>query len=110
MNTHENAEQIELLVLYPSTIKEVWEIMGTDAHVFDDNGGDPDGPSWYIQLDQVDIEISGRIEINNLGYVAWGYVINEYDGTAQDRYYMHQTFPNRWCGYSSRDVAYGIGE
>jgi hypothetical protein len=100
----------ELLVLYPDHIDEVWDVLAEfeQGGLFDDNGGEPDGPSWYIEADEVgDAALLSSIEGAGLGYTARGVRVEGYNGSDQHRAWMDAHF-QYWCGFSSRKLAYGI--
>ncbi len=73
---------------------------------FDDNGGSPDGPSWYIPLNEVSREVVDQIEINRLGRSESAHVFVDYDGSEEQKRELNEKFFGRWCGYSGRGVAY----
>jgi hypothetical protein len=100
----------ELLVLYPEAVQNgrAWDELGDDAGVFDDNGGNPDGGSWYAPAWAIENESIAFVKHNRCGYVAQGVEIRPYDGGDEDQEYMAEHFQGRWCGYSSRNVAYGL--
>jgi len=104
----QDAGDVEVLVLFGMTPEAV-EILGEDAdnpHPYDDNGGAPDGPSWYASMDEVASEVADEIEINQLGHRVNAHIITGYDGTDEQKRELNDKFPFRWCGYSSRGVAY----
>lgn len=97
----------ELFVLYEMN-NHVIEILQSDEdnpHPFDDNGGEPDGPSWYVVSEDLSPEVMAALENNRLGYRCSGLVIADYDPES-DEALMNENFPSQWCGYSSRDVVY----
>ena len=105
----EYAGDVEVLVLYGATIDDAVEVLGGDAenpYPLDDNGGAPDGPSWYVEADSIASEIVAQIEANRFGYRANARIITGYDGTDEQKRELNDKFPFRWCGYTSRQVAY----
>ena len=99
---------VEVLVVYNMN-QETEEILGADQDnpfPFDDNGGEPDGPSWYVDANDVSPEIIDQIKINRLGHVATVHVFTTYEGSREQKHLLNSRFPFRWCGYSGRGVAY----
>lgn len=77
-----------------------------EGHPFDDNGGDPDGNAWIVE--PLDLGSALRPIVNGgIGRVVLGTRIEGYRGTDEVRAWMDARF-REWCGFSSRDVAYGI--
>ena len=74
--------------------------------VFDDNGGDPDGPAWIIEAGELGAALKPVVE-QGVGHNARGVRVKGYNGSDQHRAWMDAHF-QYWCGFSSRDVAYGI--
>lgn len=103
-----NEEAVRLLVLDPDSVDQVWPLLDESYGIFDDNGVEPDGPSWCCEADALDPDELETIVKRNLGYEADGFRISGYSGDETDHREMHKRFPLRWCGYSSRNVAYGI--
>jgi hypothetical protein len=101
-------EGIELLVIYPQMAAKAWEILGEDAYQFGDNGGDPDGPSYYRPADGFDAGDVDSIVSAHLGHVEYGWREEGYTGSDADRQRMAEIAPNRWCGYSSDRELYYI--
>lgn len=84
---------------------DVMREMGEDG-AFDDNGGDPDGPAWIIEasaLGNAAKPVIGR----GIGHITRGVRVDGYRGTDEQHARMDARF-GQWCGFSSRDVAYGI--
>lgn len=103
---------VEVLALNAMSVSDAFEVINRVEEglsgVFDDNGGEPDGPSWYIPVDEIGWQAANAITANGLGYIIDADKIKWYDGNDDDREWMKAHYPHRWCGYSSRDVAYGI--
>ena len=103
-----HVEDTEILVVYNMT-DEAIEILGADQynpHPFDDNGAPPDGPAWYIPLDEISDEVVDQIEACQLGGRASAHVFVDYDGSEEQKQELNYFFPGRWCGYTLREVAY----
>ena len=101
-------EDTEILIVY-NMCREAMEILSSDEDnpfPFDDNGGQPDGPSWYIPLGEVSAEIVDEIGIHCLGREASAHVIVNYDGSQEQKRELNERFWGRWCGYTSREVVY----
>ncbi len=96
--------EVELIVLFGNDVERVWPLL--EGHPFDDNGGEPDGPSWMAPAADFSPEEIDAIVAGRLGYVAVGYEVDGYDGSNEARAMMKALSEFRWCGYSSRDVAY----
>ena len=47
---------IDLLIVDPTSAAEIWKILSNDIKNFGDNDGDPDGPSFYRPADLFDPE------------------------------------------------------
>lgn len=100
---------MELLVIYTQTANEAFNLLGDEAGLFGDNGGDPDGPSYYrptvdISEGAVDAIVNGR-----LGHVAIG------EEVSYERNEETGEYPNLggndvkgWCGYQADGVAYVV--
>ena len=73
---------------------------------FDDNGGDPDGPSWIVEPGYLGRALGPIIE-RGLGHQVHGVLVDDYRGTDEERTRLDVQF-SQWCGFSSRSVAYGI--
>lgn len=73
---------------------------------FDDNGGDPDGPSWIVEPGDLGRALGPIIE-RGLGHQVHGVLVDDYRGTDEERTRLNEQF-SQWCGFSSRGVAYGI--
>jgi hypothetical protein len=73
---------------------------------FDDNGGEPDGPSWIVEPGDLGRALNPVIE-RGLGRVVRGVAVDGYRGTDEERARLNEQF-SQWCGFSSRNVAYGI--
>lgn len=99
-------EQVELVVLFGIEVAHVWPLL-SDGNPFDDNGGTPDGPAWLAPAADFEPEELDSIVAYHLGYLTYGYEIG-YDGSDEDRARMKELSEFRWCGYSSRNVAYYI--
>lgn len=95
--------EVELIVLFGNDVERVWPLL--EGHPFDDNGGEPDGPSWMAPAADFSPEEIDAI-IPRFGYITTGYEIDGYDGSDEARAMMKALSEFRWCGYSSRDVAY----
>lgn len=74
--------------------------------VFDDNGGDPDGPAWIIEAGELGAALKPVVE-QGVGHNARGVRVEGYNGSDQHRAWMDAHF-QYWCGFSSRGIAYGI--
>ncbi len=74
--------------------------------VFDDNGGDPDGPAWIIEAGELGAALKPVVE-QGVGHNARGVRVEGYNGSDQHRAWMDAHF-QYWCGFSSRKLAYGI--
>ena len=99
----------EVLMLYGLSINDAIEILGSDMenpHPLDDNGGEPDGPAWIVAADEIAPEIAGQIKASHLGYTTMAHVFTGYDGSREQVAELNEKFFGRWCGYSSRGVAY----
>ena len=108
METMLRFKGVELLVLHTGTAAQAFGLF--EGFPFDDNGGDPDGPSWYCETGDVSADEIAAVEAANLGYVTEGVMATGYDGSDAHKEQMQARFGFRWCGYSSRAVAYGIEE
>ena len=96
---------MELLVIYTQTANEAFEILGDEAGLFGDNGGDPDGPSYYRPVGEISETAVDAIVNRRLGYIAIGEEIAyERDGESGE----YPVFDNAkgWCGYQADGVAY----
>jgi len=101
-------EDTEILIVYNMT-PEVEKILMSDEDnpfPFDDNGGSPDGPSWYIPLNEVSREVVDQIEINRLGRSESAHVFVDYDGSEEQKRELNEKFFGRWCGYSGKGIVY----
>ncbi len=74
---------------------------------FDDNGVEPDGPSWIVPEDDLDSKVVKELTLSGELLVATGDII-AYDGSERDRATLDATYPGGWCGFSSRGEAYGL--
>jgi len=101
-------QEVELVVLFGGRVEQVWPLL--EGHPFDDNGGEPDGPAWLAPAADFEPEEIDGIVAGQLGYVTTGYEVRGYDGSNEDRTRMFKLSGFRWCGYSSRDVAYYIAD
>lgn len=105
---HEHTD-VELLVLYNMNYLVLDILTAVEQqHLFDDNGFDPDGPSWYIPSDEVDTGALLELLNRNLGYLASGVAVREFVDDYDMRQYMRGLNPFKWCGYGIRDTAYYI--
>lgn len=97
---------VELLVVYTQTANEAFEILGDEAGLFGDNGGDPDGPSYYRPTVDVSDEAIDAIVNRRLGHVAVGEEI----AYEPDEYREYPSLDGEnvkgWCGYQSDKIAY----
>jgi len=101
--------EVEVLVLYGATIDDASNILSNDPenpYPFDDNGDSPDGPSWYVEADEIAPEIMGQIKASRFGYTTVAHVFTGYEGTEEQKRELNRRFPFRWCGYSSRGTVY----
>lgn len=99
--------EVELLVLFGNEVERVWPLL--EGFQFGDNGGEPDGPSWMAPADDFTPEEIDAI-VPRFGYITTGYEVDGYDGSDEDRARMKALSDFRWCGYSSRDIAYYIAD
>jgi len=97
---------VELVVLFGNEVERVWPLL--EGYQFDDNGGEPDGPAWLALAEDFTPEELDSIVAGQLGYVTTGYEFGGYDGSDEARGMMKRLSQFRWCGYSSRDVAYYV--
>lgn len=100
-------KQVELLVLHEMD-DHVISVLQSDQEnpfPFDDNGGEPDGPSWYVPTLDLSPEVVSALLANHLGYTTTGYAV-AYSGTTDEQDQLNAQYPHRWCAYSSRNIAY----
>lgn len=101
-----NAGTEMVLALYSMT-SEAAEILneGMDTpYPYDDKN--PDGPSWYIPVDDLSSESIYEICTQQLGYITGARVLAGYTGSEDQKTYLHEHFPFNWCGYPSRCIVY----
>mgnify|MGYP000915409149 CR=1 FL=1 len=99
---------VELLVVYTSSAAVAWDVLGDEAGLFGDNGGDPDGPSYYRPTTDLSDDSVNAIVANRLGHIEVGeqvaYERNE-DGEYER---LDGNGLKGWCGYQTDSVAYLI--
>lgn len=95
------ATKTKVNLLRLTDAQHAFELLGDDAGLYGDNGGDPDGDEWLVATNELDPENVDRVVAAGLGEVVTGWQVEPY------------TEPNNyvdWCGYSSCNVAYFLGE
>jgi len=94
------------MVKISSAVEDVFDKLGEEQAMFDDNGGDPDGALWLVPED--DLSADAVLDLVRAGDVdiVEGDIV-EYDGRGRTRAILDAAYPDGWCGFSSRGEAYG---
>jgi hypothetical protein len=103
-----NARMIDVVIVDDIDINKAMALVreADEGFPFDDNGGDPDGPSWIVEPGDLGRALGPIIE-RGLGHQVHGVLVDDYRGTDEERTRLDVQF-SQWCGFSSRGIAYGI--
>jgi hypothetical protein len=94
----------DLLVITNTTIVD--RIAGHS--LMDDNGAPADGTAWILPTFDLTPKKIAEIIDADAGYLVRGYTVHRYDGSPEMRKYLAETFESGgWCGFTSRQQAYG---
>lgn len=100
--------EVKVLYVYTMDHRTMETLANDDGNPmpFFDGGVGPDGPSWYVPVEEIAEEVVRQIVAYNLGCVTDAHVIAGYTGSMGQKHELTARHWGHWCGFRSRGVAY----
>lgn len=90
-----------LVTLYQNNINDARRILGEYAGLFGDNGGEPDGPSYYRPATDFPQELIDQLVSAKVGYIQTGYETSLNSFSDIDLKNI-----KGWCGYQCDNIVF----